>query len=150
MSHFNQQMMLRQAVLDEAERCIGLGYGCCQDAAPGLDLTKLSWCQIFWLHCLRAADLTDKVWQDIDADDGWVSSWLPSTDHPLMGDLIYIAKPNQHGAVFKRVGEDGRILSVDGNSLGHIVQPRARERHEISAFFSIQPVVEAWVPKEYR
>lgn len=141
--------MVRAAVLAEATRCLNLGPSCCEDAAPGYDLEAVAWCQIFWLKCLRAALLTTKVWGDL-ARKGWVEAWLPRTREPQMGDLGYIHKPFQHGAVFESVSAGGIVTSIDGNSSGRVVLRRSRPFATFTTFYSIQPLVNEWVPKQYR
>lgn len=134
---------LRQSVVEIATSLVGSDYHCCESAAPGYDLSVVSWCQIFWLHCLREAGLTTKTWSDL-ASSGWVGGWLPTTRDPKPGDLAYINQPKQHGAVVQRV--EGyriyRIYTVDGNSTGRVVRLRDRDRHEFDAFYSISSLLE--------
>lgn len=144
--------MLRANVVQEARRCIGLGPECCADAAQGYDLLVVEWCQIFWLHCVREADLTERTWADLaraNTRERWVSGWLEMTSAPLQGDMGYIEEPNDHGAVFDRA--DGAwVYTIDGNAEGGIVRGKRRRRSEFTAWFSIQELVESYVPPEYR
>lgn len=140
---------VRAMVASEALNCLHLGPSCCAEAAPGYDLETVSWCQIFWLHCLRKAGLTTKVWGDL-ARNGWVEKWLPRTRAPRMGDLSYIHKPKQHGAIYLETNDRGIVSSVDGNSSGRVVLRRERPYAAYSAFYSIQPLVDVWIPQQYR
>lgn len=133
----------RSAIVQIATRAIGRGPDVCASAAPGYDLASVSWCQIFWLYCLREAGLTDLLWADVKRK-GWVDGWLPRTVAPLPGDLGYIAEPNQHGAIIAGPqNEAGRIPTVDGNSTGRVVARKARFRREYSCFYSIDPLIKA-------
>lgn len=131
----------RSTVVKIATSLVGRGPDCCATAAPGYDLSRVSWCQILWLHCLREAGLTADTWADV-ANSGWTAGWLGkrgggTTQDPQPGDLGYIAEPNQHGAVVQRV-EGDRVYTVDGNSTGCVVRLRERVRHEFTCFYSIE------------
>lgn len=135
--------MSRANVVRIAERYLGSGPACCRSAAPGYDLGKVSWCQIFWIHCLREAGLTDIVWGDLVPPKGkWVDGWMPRTDDPQPGDLAYINEPNQHGAIVERVDGD-TVHTIDGNSLGRIVRRHSRDRDAFSAFYSIGSLLQS-------
>lgn len=141
---------LRGRVVDAAWKCVGKGPECCRDAAPGYDLDVVSWCQIFWLKCLRDAGLTDKVWSDLAPPKGkWVGGWLEKTDDPQSGDLGYIEEPNDHGTVIDDVEGDD-VYTIEGNSTGRIVRAKKRKKSEFTCFFSIRKLAEEYVPKEYR
>jgi hypothetical protein len=131
-------MSKRDRVVEIAVSLVGRGSDCCASAAPGYNLTIVSWCQIFWLHCLRAAGVTDLVWSDL-VRRGWVHGWLLQTDDPQPGDLGYIDQPWQHGAVVRRVVGD-TVWTVDGNMWGEggkRVREKMRKRSEFTTFYSI-------------
>lgn len=136
---------IRQRIVTRAQSLSGRGPDCCSDAAPGYDLTKVSWCQIFWLHLLRSEGLTTDTWRDV-ARAGWTGAWLLLHGHgrttdPQPGDLGYITH-NQHGAVVQRI--DGEwVWTIDGNSVGGVVRERKRHRSEFAAFFSIGGLISA-------
>ena len=131
--------MTRERVVEIARSAIGRGPDVCASAAPGYDLAVKSWCQIFWLWCLRSAGLTDRLWP---SGPEWPRAWLPRTDDPQPGDMAYKDQPFQHGAVFvERVGD--RVYTIDGNSPGRVVAARVREVSEWDRFYSIAPLLAA-------
>lgn len=128
-------------MLEVARSYLGRGHDCCDEAAPGYDLDHKSWCQVFWLHCLREAGLTRRLWPSGPA---WPTAWLPTTNHPEPGDMGYIDQPYQHGCVIESVSDDGQeITSIDGNSVGRIVLRNVRPRSKFDAFYSIAPLLDA-------
>ena len=135
-------MSKRDLVVATAVSLVGRGPDCCATAAPGYDLESVSWCQIFWLHCLRSAGLTHLVWRDL-VRIGWVHGWLQQTDEPQPGDMGYIDQPYQHGAVVRRAVAD-TVWTIDGNLSGpggSLVRERMRHRSEFTTFYSISKLL---------
>lgn len=138
----------RLEIVAVARSAIGRGPEVCQSAAPGTKIGPggASWCQIFWLWCLREIGLTLLTWSAL-ARKGWVAGCLPNTDNPQPGDMAYDAEPNQHGAVVAEVRDGGQtIVTVDGNSIGGVVCLRVRPRSDWTAFYSIEPWLHAAGP----
>jgi len=66
---------------------------------------------------------------------------LPTTQDPRPGDIAYIQEPFQHHAIVESVNGDGTVTTIDGNQPGSSVQRRTRGRSAITAFFSIDPLL---------
>jgi hypothetical protein len=111
------------------------------DAQPAFVGTSEDWCGGFVLWALHQVGLA--------RDRGWIIGVgfilappfdLPTTNDPKPGDIIYIDQPNQHQGMVLRI-EGNTIHTIDGNS-GNIVTINDRQRSSITAFFSIEPLIQ--------
>ena len=109
--------------------------------APSLmgNPTGIAWCGGFALWALRQAGLTNAMWPI----GSGISQILPSTTNPQPGDVAYFNAPYQHHAIVDHI--DGTTLyTIDGNqSPGEQVLPRTRQVKDATAFYSIQPLINA-------
>jgi hypothetical protein len=108
------------------------------EVQPGLVRTGASWCGGFALWVLRQAGLTEWPWI---VGKGFLFN-LPITRNPLPGDIVYFQKL-QHHAILKSI--DGTtVMTIDGNqSPGESVRERTRALGDVTAFYSIQPLIDA-------
>lgn len=138
---FQELSPARNRVINVAQSQVGQGAG--NDWTKYLIGTvedwpqkKIPWCGIFVTWVLHKAGLTSKKWE-------WgsgISSILERTENPKPGDVLYIDQPFQHHGIIISI-ENDIINSVDGNSPGGIVDSRSRSIGEITAFYSIGPLV---------
>jgi hypothetical protein len=89
-----------------------------RDAAPQFadngSEHRISWCGVFWLHCLRRAGITDATWV---TGKGFAYGFLRTVSIPEPGDGVYWGMTrNQHYAVVERV-VDGVVYTIDGNTM---------------------------------
>jgi hypothetical protein len=96
-----------------------------------------AWCGGFALWCLRQAGIAQQT--DWQIGKGFCFN-LPRTASPLPGDIAYIDQPFQHHAIVVSANGDS-IRTIDGNQAGSTVQERTRKRGQITAFFSIDPLL---------
>ena len=98
-----------------------------------------AWCGGFALWALHQAGIAQDV--DWEIGKGFLFR-LPRTSDPQPGDIAYFDQPYQHHAVV--VSSDGVTLtSVDGNQQGSTVKMRERPVTDATAFFSVQPWIDA-------
>lgn len=139
-------MTHRDTVVRLARSLVGSDHSCCQDIAPGYDLSRLSWCAVFALRVLGLAGLTELNWPKL-VRRKWFGGWLPTTRHPQPGDVGVIIDtngdgvPEYHHAIVERI-EGDRIHTIDGNSIGRVVRLRERALREFNVFYSIVPLLE--------
>jgi hypothetical protein len=97
---------------------------------------SIAWCGGFALWLLRQAGLTDWKWE---IGKGFASR-LPRTTSPRPGDIAYFDHL-QHHAIVKNVNGD-ELTTIDGNqSPGEQVKERIRSIKEVTAFYSIEPLI---------
>lgn len=99
---------------------------------------KGHWCGGFALWCLRQAGLARNI--DWQIGRGFCFQ-LPRTSSPEPGDIAYIDQPFQHHAVVVTASGNS-VTTVDGNQPGSSVQLRTRPRSAITAFFSIEDLIQ--------
>lgn len=101
------------------------------------------WCGVFALAMLKAAGLAPEwMWE---VPEGFLYR-LPRAKTVQPADMFYSEKRNHHGIV-EQLNRDasGRIETVqtlDGNSVGGAVARNVRSPEEISAYYSIAPLIE--------
>ena len=108
------------------------------------------WCGAFTLWALRNALGCEWHWE---VGKGYLFRLHPTKD-PDIGDVCYMDAPFQHHAVLTAVGTDAQdvafVISQDGNSgpSPGICQEQWRPRAKWTAFYSIEPLVEAAMARE--
>lgn len=108
-------------------------------AHPG---RRVAWCGIFALWVLHQCALA-RDWQWVYGK-GFLSR-LPRTRSPKPGDMVYFDQPFQHHAILVSLN-GGMVHTVDGNQAGDCVAERTRPIEEVSAFFSIDPLLRGTNP----
>jgi len=112
-----------------------------EDVIPGAEGTIFhgDWCGGFSLWVLHQAGIgRDVNWQ---IGKGYLFN-LSTTSDPQPGDIAYMNLPYQHHAVV--VESDGsNITTVDGNQPGSMVKLRTRPVSAWTAFYSVQPWIDA-------
>lgn len=137
----NQQISPgRQRVIQIAKSQIGQGKGdewkkYLEGTVPYLPETKQSWCGIFVTWVLQQAGLTNKQWEY----GSGIASILERTDHPKPGDIIYLHDKQHHGIIESINGDN--IKTIDGNSWNGVVAENDRKLSDITAFYSIAPLL---------
>lgn len=111
------------------------------DVLPGKDPTGMDWCGAFALWCLHQAGLAlDWMWE---IGEGFALSdqhqSLPITKTPLPGDMAYFDH-NQHMAVVELVTPTA-VQLVNGNGTRGAVTRSTARRSDVTAFFSIAPLL---------
>ncbi len=110
------------------------------------------WCGAFTLWDLHKALGCTWTWQVRGCYGATRTGYLwrlETTDTPDIGDICYMDQPYQHHAILTAVGDsaEGRpfVISVDGNSGAPPgeVDEKWRARKKWTAFYSIQPLVDA-------
>lgn len=103
------------------------------------------WCGAFTLWALRKALGCHWRWE---CGKGYLYR-LKTTHEPDIGDICYMDQPYQHHAVLTAAGvsSDGKrfVISEDGNSGPYpgICEEHWRAREKWTAFYSIQPLIDA-------
>lgn len=132
-------MSKRDELLEWAHSQVGPGdrAGYWESAVGHDPGKKLAWCGAFCLAGLHAVGLARNVrWQ---FGLGFVGpAGLKRTVTPSRGDIGYVDQPFQHHFLFDREA-DGWVYSVDGNQPD--VRERKRRRDTITAFYSIEPLL---------
>lgn len=109
--------------------------------------TRIAWCGGFCLWVLRTAGLCEWdwiIWKGGNTPSGFLFR-LPLTIEPEVGDIAYY-RHLQHHAIVERVNGN-QIDTIDGNQgPGEQVLPKRKFREQISAFYSIAPLL----PEEER
>ncbi len=104
--------------------------------------TKISWCGGFALWALRVAGLCDwdwVIWKGGNSPSGFLYR-LPITIEPEPGDMAYYRHLSHHAIVAKVNGDN--IETIDGNQKpGESVQVRQKTRAQVTAFYSIAPLL---------
>lgn len=140
----------RQRVVDAARSQIGP-----QDPAkywgetmPSLSPAQVAqyaqsraWCGGFALWAIKQAGIApDLNWVD---GKGFCYQ-LPTTRDPQPGDVAYFDQPYQHHAIVVNV-DGGTLYTIDGNQARNTVAERTRSVSSATAFYSIQPLIQASV-----
>lgn len=108
---------------------------------PGLGTiaSNISWCGGFALWAVKQAGLApDWTWE---IGKGFLYK-LPITYSPQPGDIAYYAK-YQHHAVVRSINPDGTVSLINGNGTDGKVSLSTTAPSNVSAFYSIQPLVDA-------
>lgn len=131
----------RQRVISIARSQIGQGKGdewkkYMQGVVTHPPGQRVSWCGIFATWVLHQAGLTSEKW----IYGKGISRLLKQTNNPKPGDILYIDQPYQHHGIVERI-DGNTVYSIDGNSPGGVVAPRKRDMSEITAFYSIGPLI---------
>jgi len=111
------------------------------DVLPGKDPTGMDWCGAFALWCLHQAGLAlDWMWE---IGEGFALSddhkSLPTTTTPRPGDMAYF-EHNQHMGVVELVTPTA-VQLVNGNGTGGAVTRSTALRSDVTAFYSIAPLL---------
>lgn len=110
----------------------------CDGETAVMPSKRVAWCGIFALWVLHQCGLgKDFMWQ---YGKGFAYR-LPRTTDPKPGDIAYIDQPLQHHAIVKSVNGN-MVYTIDGNQAGDKVAERVRLKKDITAFYSIQPLIE--------
>jgi hypothetical protein len=134
---------IRERIVDAAKSELGVQdpQRYWQEVIPGAagDTFTGQWCGGFSLWVLHQAG----VGQDVPWEIGKGFLYLlPRTSDPQPGDIAYMDQPYQHHAVV--VESDGTsITTVDGNQPGSMVKLRTRPVSAWTAFYSVQPWIDA-------
>lgn len=117
-----------------------------QEVNPSMVGSGAHWCGAFDLAMLKRAGIAaDLDWKQgigflMRALNG---KQLPATNNPLPGDTAYF-KELQHHAIVKSFDKaKGIVVTIDGNQAGETVKEKTRPISEVTAFFSIQPLIDA-------
>jgi len=107
--------------------------------APGAIINKgTAWCGAFALWSLKEVGLAKNwFWQ---FGKGFLYQ-LPITHNPQPGDIAYVDKPYQHHAVVHTVNSDGTVNLINGNGTDGKVSLSTQPTSHITAFYSIEPLV---------
>jgi hypothetical protein len=109
------------------------------DTVPGYPGFSGAWCGGFALWAIHQAGLA----KDVDWEIGKGFCYrLPITKNPLPGDIAYFDNPYQHHAIVESVN-NGMVNTIDGNQPGNEVRRRTRDYESVTAFYSIDPYVQA-------
>jgi hypothetical protein len=96
------------------------------------------WCGALVLYALRKAGLTNALWK---IGSGFLyEQKLPQTKQPQPGDVAYFSK-FQHHALVAEVLPDNQIVTYDGNDVGGSIGRHVRNLRDVTAFFSIDPML---------
>lgn len=95
------------------------------------------WCGGFALWAIRQAGIAPNIHWEIGK--GFCYR-LPITHDPKPGDVAYFDKPYQHHAIVESVGEY-MVTTIDGNQPGSQVVRRTRPLDKVTAFYSIDPLL---------
>lgn len=107
---------------------------------PGVNVGHADWCGAFALWCLHQAGLAlDRHWV-IGSGFLLTHPALPQTKTPQVGDIAYFAH-NEHHGVIVSVDPTGAIGLVNGNGTGGLVSQSTVDPSEVTAFFSIAPLI---------
>ena len=111
--------------------------------APELVGTDADWCGGWVLAMLHRAGLGRRLnWKP---GIGFFSK-LPQTKHPVPGDLVFLEQtdsdpePEQHQSILER-DEGDTVHTLDGNQDNGGTSRRTRELSDVTAFFSIEPLL---------
>jgi hypothetical protein len=95
------------------------------------------WCGAFALWALHQAGVgTDVEWE---IGRGFAYR-LPMTNTPKPGDIAYFDQPYQHHSLVMDLTGD-TLTTVDGNQAHDTVKIVKRDPRNVSAFFSIEPLL---------
>lgn len=130
----------RQAVVNAAASQLGIQdpskyWSEVVPTAPGF---KGDWCGGFALWCVKQARLAPDMYWEIGKGFCY---HLPITKDPFPGDIAYFDQPYQHHAVVESVG-NALVTTIDGNQPGSQVVRRTRPISKVTAFYSIQPLID--------
>jgi hypothetical protein len=109
------------------------------DVLPGVNVGEADWCGAGALWSLHQAGLAlDRYWK---LERGFLLTppALPTTKHPEVGDIAYFDH-NQHHAVVVGVAPSG-VMLVDFNGVGGLVSQSTIEPDQVTAYFSIRPLI---------
>jgi len=110
---------------------------------PAMVRTGAAWCGGFALWALKQAGLASNM--DWTVGKGFIFKGmgnlpLPVTKHPQPGDIAYFNNL-QHHAIVKEVNGP-QLITIDGNQgPGEQVKIRTRNIGEVTAFYSIEPLL---------
>lgn len=114
------------------------------------------WCGAFTLWVLRTVLNCPWTWEVngiLGAHHSGYLYHLPTTNDPQLGDVCYMAAPYQHHAILTAIGRTPEgieyVISQDGNSgpSPGICQEQWRKRSKWTAFYSIQPLIDAEIAR---
>ncbi len=112
-----------------------------EDVAPGDNPAGADWCGAFALWALHRAGLAlDRRWV---FGRGFILVGphpLPQTTNPEPGDIAYFNK-NQHQAIVEFVSPTA-VQLINGNGAGGKVSVSTVPRSNVTAFFSIKPLLD--------
>jgi hypothetical protein len=112
------------------------------DVNPKFVGSHEDWCGGFVLWALHQVGLAkDRQWI---MGKGFILTppfHLPTTHNPSPGDIVYIDQPFQHQALLLSVNGTA-IQTIDGNSTDGEVRIGSRLKSKVTAFFSIEPLIQ--------
>ena len=114
-----------------------------QDTQPALVgyPDKIAWCGGFALWALHQAGIAKDIGWKIGKGFTEINH-LPRTSNPKPGDIAYFDQPYQHHAIVVS-NIDGVLKTIDGNQPGNTVAERTRPTSSATAFYSIEPFLNA-------
>jgi len=97
-----------------------------------------AWCGVFYLWCLREADLCNWLWHGL-----FFSRKLLTTTDPQPGDLAYFDQPYQHHAMVQSVdGDTLKLIQGNYGVPGHVAESECSIAKKKPVFYSIQRLVD--------
>jgi hypothetical protein len=97
------------------------------------------WCGAFALWCLHQAGLGKDIYWQVGL--GFLSSYLPTTQNPMAGDIAYFNNNEHHAVVTDPdIGIPGSVGLINGNGIGGAVT--ASTSSNAAAYYSIQPLID--------
>lgn len=117
-----------------------------QEVNPNMVGSGADWCGAFDLAMLKRAGIAAGLdWKQgigflMRAVNG---KQLPATKNPLPGDTAYFSNLQHHAIVKSFDKAKGIVVTIDGNQAGETVKEKTRPISEVTAFFSIQPLIDA-------
>lgn len=115
------------------------------EVQPSLMGSGAAWCGGFALWALKqaglAGDLVWEIWKGPGTKTGFIGpAHLVTTTDPKPGDIAYFSNLQHHAIVKSYDGET--LETIDGNQgPGEQVKVRTRNPKEVTAFYSIEPLL---------
>lgn len=130
---------LRNAVVDAAFKEVGNSSSTkyWKDVLPSTNQYPTSWCGAFALWALHQAGLAKSI--------NWIIGIgflykLPQTKSPKVGDIAYFTV-NQHQAIIASLNDD-MVTLINGNGEAGKVSVSTIGKSRVTAFYSIQPLID--------